>query len=275
MNARVMKKVKIKTTVSIIALLFLSYVILSRDYVYIPWEYLKDFGFLISNPLTLFTYPFIHISPSHLLSNILLLLAIGFIAEQKISSKEYFVVFFSSAIVSAIVFSIAAPNIILVGASAAISGILAVSFFVDFKKTLIGVAIFALTLPMLTSVVNNQVQSYYSSTVLKNQELKHKVTNIEQQVKKALEANNTTLVKKLSAEKEKLQSNEKKTEEIRRTIEEGREREKGSIVMQIVHVAGALTGVAFLFIFRRDILMSLPEQFDLARAKQFFNKWKQ
>ncbi len=253
---------KAKDTASLCLLITLAYLVLSKDYVYIPWQYLKEYGFLLSNPLTVFSYAFLHISPTHLISNLLLLVLVGVIAEEKISSKEYYAVFFSSAIIAAVVFALLVPNTILVGASAAISGVLAIAFFVDFKKTIITVLIFSLVLPPVTSVINTQVQHYYSSLVVEKQSLEEKQKTIEIEISKAVKENNTALVEKLHEEKQKIIVEKQKKEALTTAIEEGKEREKQAVVMQVVHVAGALTGVVFLLLFRKDILINIPEQFE-------------
>jgi membrane associated rhomboid family serine protease len=76
----------------------------------------------------LFTYMFVHGSFNHLLFNMLSLLIFGAMVEKRIGSKEFLLFYlltgFFSGLASFISYYLAGTNVILVGASGAIYGVL-------------------------------------------------------------------------------------------------------------------------------------------------------
>lgn len=283
-------------TLIFLAAMFLVHLLLSYQYLFIPTEQLTKYGFLPNSPLTLLSYSFLHLSPQHLLANVGLLLAVGIIAEKKLDFKDYSFIFFTSAISAAIVFQILSKEpTVLVGASSAISGILAASVFVDFKKAIPAIIIFGVLLqfasPMVTSHTQQKlanlenktkdIQKEYNETQKKinqtEQELKEKQSDKGSLSYKCSVLNITSACEKLKEIKESIKEEEQQKQELEekknktlknftetteeeQQVKEGIEREEKAETSAIVHLVGAVTGIAYIGAFRRDIIWNLTSQ---------------
>jgi len=83
-----------------------------------------------SQPWTIITSMFMHGSSSHLLFNMYALLLFGTLIEQKIGSKRFLLLYFSSGIIGALTFIIIRPGASAIGASGAIMGLLGMTIMV-------------------------------------------------------------------------------------------------------------------------------------------------
>ncbi len=293
-------------TLLTVSLIGLTYLFLSYNYLYIPNEKLLSYGFELSNPLGAITYSFLHLSPQHIIANVALLLAVGIIAEKKLNFKDYFTIFFTSAITAGVAFQLLTPTpTVLVGASSAVSGILAVAVFVDFKKTIPAILIFGLFLSIVSPAVTTYTEKQlgllenettelgkqYNKTKEKIEESQQQLENLTIMISRLKEEclikeNETACVKwkelnktlKEKEEKEEeLQEKENETvKDLNKTmtdqmkLEQGIKREERAKTSAIVHLIGAFTGIGYLCIFRRDILWSLPSQ--ASQLENYFQK---
>ena len=247
-------------TLALTVAILLAYVVLSNSLLYIPTSALITFGFSLQNLLGLLTYSFIHVSPMHLIGNVLLLVPIGIIAEKKLRFKDYFAIFFLSAIVSALAYSVVQPNDVLVGASAAVAGLMAAAFLVDIKKTIVAMIAFSLLVIVITPQVTSFTDSQLSILNNKNMELQQALDSINQQIQNATQQNDTEAVQQLESDKNQTAQDLSNSAEQQANIEAGLQREKETRTNQIIHLVGALTGLAYLFAFRRDIVWEMPSQ---------------
>jgi len=227
---------------------------------FIPNKTLITFAFNFQNPIGLLSYAFFHISPSHLFGNLILLLAVGFIAEKKLSSREFAFVFMTAAVASALVYGLLFPENYLVGASAAISAFLAIAFIIDFKKTIFLVVIAS----MLTILISPLLLSY---TEIKVNELNQRSELLEKQlnetnkaIEKALQENDSEQVQTLSLIKQTKINEFNNTLIAKNILTEGVEREESSQTSPLVHLTGAFVGLAYLWLFKRDVLWEMPYQ---------------
>ncbi len=282
-------------TMLFVATMAIIYISMSHAYLFIPNEGLVTYGFSPSRPLGILTYSFLHLSPQHIIANIALLIAVGVIAEKKLNPKDYLGIFFASAITAGIVFHILTPKpVVLVGASSSISGILAASIFVDIKKAVIAIILFGLFLhmasPLVTTYTENkllevqgrtqEVVQEYNETIKERQETQEQVQTIaermqvltilcEQQNQTAcdeLKTLNETYVNK-TIEKQAIEQKEGELQKeanhtlIRKImLEQGIEREREAKTSTVVHMVGAITGILYLALFRRDIIWKMPSQ---------------
>lgn len=284
------------STVIITSLIGLVYLFLSRNFLFIPGKYLVTYGFELSNPLGVITYSFLHLSPQHVIANMALLLAVGVIAEKKLTFKDYFIIFFASAIIAGITFHLLTPKpTVLVGASSAVSGILAASVFVDFKKAIPAILIFGLFITLVSPAVSTytkkqlgllgnktaELEKEYNKTKKEIREFQQQVENLTAKLSvlkeecivhqnktacdKWKELNKT--LKEKSEQKKELQEkgNEtveslKKKTQSQIKLKQGIKREEKAKTSALVHLIGAFTGIIYLCIFRRDIIWSLPSQ---------------
>lgn len=86
---------------------------------------------LSSNPFSVIGYQFTHGSFSHLFGNSLFLLLFGPVCEKYLGHTKYAILFLVSGILSAIGFTLIFESAKVVGASGAISGLLAIFPFVQ------------------------------------------------------------------------------------------------------------------------------------------------
>ncbi|MCR5587410.1 MAG: rhomboid family intramembrane serine protease [Lachnospiraceae bacterium] len=93
-----------------------------------------------SSPLNPFTYirlvghVFGHSGISHLMGNLMLLLIIGPLLEEKYGSKDMIVVIVVTAVVTGIAEVIFFPNVMLMGASGVVFAMILLSSFTSFKE---------------------------------------------------------------------------------------------------------------------------------------------
>lgn len=257
-------------TTVFIAALAAAYVAMSGGLPYLPASATVDYGFYIGNWPGLVTYSFVHVGPVHLIGNLVVLAAAGFVAERKLRLRDFSAMFFLTGAAAAAFFALLEPSTILVGASAAISGILVGAFFIDFKRALVIVpAAIIISSVFIAPAVNSEVAGYYDQLNVTSQHLSialNQTLEREQVLRGQLETGNITVEQ---FEQESLVINETKKNvtgqlvsalNAKNNIESGRERERESTVSSLSHVVGVLVGFAYLAAFRRDIVRGVPDQ---------------
>jgi len=283
-------------TIAFILIMVLAYLRLAYSYLYIPGQLLTIYGSSPGQILTIFTYSFMHLSPQHLIANIGLLLPMGIIAEKKLKTYDYLSIFFASAITSGLVFHLLTPDpILLVGGSSAVAGIMAAAIFIDIKKALIAVLIFGAFIHVATPMVEQHVrqelgvlEQEVTRTEEEYNETEQRINQTEREIQNHTEEKETLEyechvqniteaceeleekekeMKEKQEEKEMLEEQRNKTIERlleiireKEVVEHGVEREDEATTSTIVHLVGAMTGIAYLALFRRDILWNLPSQ---------------
>lgn len=304
---------EIKTPLGIVTatlslLIVLSYFILAYGRIFIPNPQILAYGFSFNNPTAILTYPFLHLSPQHILANIALLIAVGIIAEKKLRNRDYLAIFFSSAITAAITFQVITPHpTVLVGASAAVSGIMAAAIFVDIKKALISILVFALFLNIASPLIMDYTETRYAQLQNRTLQIEEEFKDIEEEIEQTkeqkesymdiishlhhqcVELGNQSACEELEKANETLEEKEKEEEQLKerknesfeefnqtvheeQKIEEGIKREERAKTSGIVHLVGALTGLLYLAIFRRDIIWNMPSQ--VLRLEDYYKKLK-
>jgi len=104
------------------------------------------------NAYTLFTYMFFHASPLHIFINTFGLLFFGYNMEKHIGWPQFFMVYFVSGLLAGGFFSLLAPtNVMVVGASGAIFGIMA--YFTLLRPFMISPMPFLIPLPVSVAAV--------------------------------------------------------------------------------------------------------------------------
>ena len=254
------KKLSYKKTLILSLSLVLIYSCLSKSFLFIPTKVLLLLGFNLANPFGLLTYSFIHISPMHLIGNLILLLSVGFIAEQKLSSKEYFGIYLIAGASAALVYGLLFPKNYLVGASAAISSLLAIAFVVDIKKTLVAIIIASISISLISAPVHSFTMIKYEQLQNKQSQAQEKIIQINSEIKKAVAQNQTSKAEQLNKTKQSQvkQFNETSTQAL--VINEGIKREEHAKTSPLVHLTGAFIGLGYLFLFRRKLIWEIPSQ---------------
>ncbi|MEM0372740.1 MAG: rhomboid family intramembrane serine protease [archaeon] len=259
-NKRSNKRALALTVVFAVAIV-LAYFFFSRALLYIPSQPLIEYGFSFSNVLPgVITYSFLHVSPMHLIGNLLLFIPVGLIAEKKLRAKDFIAIYFLSAGVAAVTFSLIVPETVLVGASAAVSDLISAAFMVDIKKAFVAVIASSLVIMLVSSHVMAATSAEYEKLKQRSVGLEQKLAEISKNLTRAIAANNTTEVIYYSEAKNKTAQDYGKVKISETNLEIGLIREKEVRSSPWVHLAGALTGFAYLFVFRRDVIWEMPSQ---------------
>lgn len=196
------------------------------------------FAFGLPNLGGVLFHLFFHVGLLHLLGNIVPLLLFAFLLEQVLFREDVFLVFLSSGLLAGFIFSLLNPSILLVGASAGVSGLMAAAAVSSPKKGILlllatPLVVSLLVLPAATAFSQNTV------TVLVNQ------TQALNERAQVLDSQNKTV----EAEEVKTQASE--LQQKTALIEEGQTRERETPTDFFVHAIGAIVGFCFVAVFRR------------------------
>ncbi|MCD6522626.1 MAG: rhomboid family intramembrane serine protease [Candidatus Diapherotrites archaeon] len=261
-----MKKRRIPySTLGIFVFTFLVYFILSGGQPYIhPISQLDPFGVSGKNLLASFTYIFIHIGFKHVLGNMLVFLFLGMLLERRIGSKHVLGVYLSSGILAGFLYALIKQHVWVIGASAAISGIILACFLVDFKKAVVILISTMIAIPVfvfpLTDRFLDMMQEEKREKVLRlaeqHEQLQKEIAQIEKQKQNATEE------QKKEIEKEEIKimyminkTVEEQQREVKKeiTLSKGRQTEAITPVSFEIHIIGALTSAIYLWFFKREV----------------------
>jgi membrane associated rhomboid family serine protease len=221
-------------------LILATYFLLSGGTLYIPDQMLRALGFNYSLGLAgILSYMFVHIGIIHLLGNIIPLAVFGFIIERKAGTAHALAIFLLAGLLPAALFSLLNPAFFLVGASAAVAGLMSACALTKPIKTVVILLIIPFVLsyavfPLAGSLAVQQRDSLLSE--------KHAITEsvvelVKQNRSEEAAALNATLMR---------------VEQRQEAVERGMEREKKTPVDVWVHVFGAVVGAAYVIAFARS-----------------------
>ncbi|MBI3588537.1 rhomboid family intramembrane serine protease [Candidatus Micrarchaeota archaeon] len=191
------------------------------------------------SPLGVVAHLFAHVGPRHLASNVLPLLAFGYVFEMSVGWLEAFFVFLASGAIAGGVFSLLNPAVALVGASTGVAGLIGGSCLSAPKSAFVlllftPLFVYFILLPSADLASGGQAAALekksggladlYAAQVAQN---------------RPKEAQQTA--QEISA-----------VEQSRLALSKGIEREGKSSSDALVHVVGALVGMAFVILFRRS-----------------------
>ena len=114
----------------------------------VPLSQLDPFGVTSYNLLGAVSYSFFHIGLKHLIGNVVVLLAMGMLVERHIGNKHLLGLYFASSIMAGAGYALYKPTVWVIGASAAISGLVLTAYLFDFKKASILLFVVLLSIPM-------------------------------------------------------------------------------------------------------------------------------
>lgn len=125
-----------KTTLTLIAVSVLVFLLIISAPPKQAENIVNQYGFSVDNfferPYVLVTSIFIHGDLTHLLSNMLILLFFGLALEKELGSKKVFLLFFISAFVGSLFYSVVYPaGEIGIGASAGIFGLIGAGMIIS------------------------------------------------------------------------------------------------------------------------------------------------
>ncbi|MDD5148511.1 MAG: rhomboid family intramembrane serine protease [Candidatus ainarchaeum sp.] len=239
---------RIKATLIIFFLIVGIFFLFSNNF-YIPQETIQSGSFSLFQPLNIIVYEFIHIGPNHLASNALTLLAFGIAFELALSSLDTFVLFFSSAILTALVFVFTNPGSSVVGASAGILSLITGSFFASPKKFFMALGASIIFALLIFAALNTALFSTQQSLETKEQTLN---TSLQQ-----------AIAEKNLEKQRQIQEQIVETASQKYSFEQGKSTEKNAVSDYGSHVFAALFGIGYVFFFRRKKFLESMEQIDL------------
>lgn len=254
------KKEKFKLPVATLVLsgtLVLFYFLVSGGSTYItPLSKMYPLGVSFSNLIGAFTYTFSHIGVKHLLGNLMALLAFGAIVEQKIENWHVAGVFLISGVFAGISYALIHPDVWVIGASAAVAGLLAVGTVTSTKKTLVAFAAVILLVPNVilptSDIALDALEGWRTGQA---EEAQVQMTQLEQQI----QAGNYT--QETVEQKDEAEQDYSKATQSVESLEEGRETEAATPASFEIHMLGGFFALAFLWAFDRDQITAFWRRF--------------
>lgn len=254
-------------TLTLISVTIAAYFALSGGLPYIPDGLVNAFGFSLYSPLGLITYPFVHVSLSHLVGNMLFLLVVGAFAERKLRPVDFYSVYFLSAAYSALAFGLLEPNTVLVGASAAVAGLMVAAFLADLRRAVVAVLFTMLLagyliMPAFNAFVSNAQDSLAAQSVALSGELDRLNASLSR-AQEALasggisEAEYNRTSAEVSSNSSIVASQLRQVESVLTNVEGGYSRERATRTSILVHLVGGMAALAYVIAFRRDIIWQM------------------
>ena len=240
------KRIKLPVaTLSISALLVFFYFIISGGSAYVvPLSKLYPLGISGYNLVGAFSYLFMHIGVKHLLGNLIALIVFGSILEQEINKSHLVALFMASGIIGGVAYSLLNPMVWIIGASAAIAGVLVASAIAEPKSTLIALLLVIyfvpyVILPTADGVLNQLEENKLISAA------KAKIELVELENKSDADA---------LREKELLEQEYKQALNSKETLVTGRKTEAVTPASFEIHALGGLVAALFMILFDRKIV---------------------
>jgi len=225
-------------TLALSAAILFVYFFLSGGLLFISDQQLYPQAFsLDGTPQSLLSHIFVHVGIKHLVGNVVPLLLFGALVESTVSF-HLLAVFLLSGVFASLLFAFLTAGTTLVGASAAISGVMGAALAAKPRHALL---FLILTPIILFFFIFPGLQAY---TDFRAGQLAQQQTTLSQQV--------VSLVKQQRVE-EAAQANASLQEVVAQAAveEAGKKREEEVSTDTSVHLFGALFGVAYLFLVRR------------------------
>lgn len=254
------KKLKIPyATLSIILFSTVLYFLNSggNPYVY-PITKLALYGVSHSNPIIGgILFSFTHLGLKHLAANMTVLVILGTILEQRLKSKDVFFIFLLSGFIAGVIYTAINPEVWVLGASAAICGLIGAGLVVDTKWTIVGLVFGLYLIPIVVYPTTDFViNTYYitqqerlSENLNKLQEYNQKINEVNTGEKKVLiqEINKTEkVVAKVKNETTKLVKGVKK--------------EAATPTANLIHLLGGVVGALYILLFHREYYIRIGER---------------
>ncbi|MFC2175183.1 rhomboid family intramembrane serine protease [archaeon] len=254
------KKIKFKTPVATLvlaALLVLFYFVVSGGSTYVtPLSRMYPLGVSNANMIGSLTYTFSHIGVKHLLGNLMALLVFGTILEQKLDKWHVTGIFLVSGVFAGAVYTVIHPEVWVVGASAAIAGLLAAGTVTSTKKTIAAFAAVILLVPNVilptSDIALDTLEKFRAGQA---EEAQVKVEELTQEIEAGEYTPETVEQREAAAQKQS-----KATQSVQ-SLEQGRETEATTPASFEIHMLGGLFALAFLWAFDRGAVNGFWRRF--------------
>jgi membrane associated rhomboid family serine protease len=237
----------------------LPYFLFSEGTLYLPSGFLNSLalGAVGAGQFAgLVTHVFLHVGILHLAGNLIPLVLFSLLLESALASVDVLIIFFASGILGGALFSFLNPSAYLIGASAAVSGLMSAVTALRPKQAL---ALLVAT-PLLVSFVAFPIVSFAERS--HERSLEEKQAALETNLSKLVAENKTVEAAQVNASLKIVERQAAQTLE-------GRLREEATPTDFLVHAFGALVGVAFLFFFRKKKLAEGIKEFESLGGELF------
>ncbi len=245
-------------TISIITFATALYLLNSGGDPYIyPITKLAYYGVSVGNQIVGgILYSFTHIGLKHLMANMFILAIIGSILEQRLESKHVFAIFILSGWLAGTIYTWIKPDVWVLGASAAICGLIAAGFVVDVKKTVLGLVLGLYMIPIVVyPTADFIIHTTYQAQENVIQESTQKIMEYAQQLKNASEEEKPVIIQKIN----QTYTLVKKAEKEQTKLVKGVETEAVTPTSHIIHFLGGSIALIYLALFDRRAFRYLWE----------------
>ena len=230
---------RIKVSIFLFLIIISFYFSLSNGRSFISVSEIFKYSYSLYTPENSFLFIFVHESLNHLFENIFALLAYAVIIELALGGLDVLVIFFFSAIASAIVYLSLNGNATLLGASTGVMGLAATALFLNLKKAImLSIAMLILVYFIVTPGISLNLSS-------EKQQLESQKISISEELQ----------IAKIQGDLEKqkvLTSQISGVEAEAMQIEKGEEFAESTPTSNSAHAFGAFFGLAYLFVFRHN-----------------------
>ena len=228
-------------TIALSVTIVAVYFSLSRGTLYIPDEQLIGLSAtMATSQIGMLTHIFMHVGILHLLGNLIPLIALGWVAESAIGTRDALAIFLVAGVVGGLAFTLINPTYYLVGASAGLSGLLAAAVLTRPGSSILALIAIPLVLMVLLPTASWAADAQKTA-------LEQSSVQLSQQVQTLLAENRT-------AEAAQANASLQTVLEAKNITETGQAREAATPSDATVHVLGGLVGFSWLLAFRKDAL---------------------
>ncbi|MCK4327281.1 MAG: rhomboid family intramembrane serine protease [Candidatus Diapherotrites archaeon] len=254
------KKGRFKFPVATLALaagLVLFYFMVSGGSTYVtPLSRMYPLGVSYGNLVGSLTYTFSHIGVKHLLGNLVALLAFGAILEQRVDKWHVAGVFLISGVFAGFAYVLIHTDVWVIGASAAIAGLIAAGTVASTKKTLVALAAVLLLVPnVILPASDMALDALEGMRVEQAEEAQEKIVGLEERI----EMGNYT--PQTVEQKQKAEQQYSVATESKQALEEGRETEAVTPASLEIHLLGGLFAMMFMWAFDREVVKGFWRRF--------------
>lgn len=227
---------RFKATLFLAVLLLVSYFLLSQGGLFIGKRVLLGYSFSVLQPWNFFLYMLVHMSVWHLAVNVLSLLVFGAIVETGLSSRDVLGIFVFCGALTVGFFALLNPFVALIGASAGSSGLMASALVLNFKRSVLALAVVAVLFFAAFQASGFAVQG-------KEMELAGKSAELDVALDNAVKAGDEEKIGAVTIQKGMVDA------EIG-AFKESKEIASSVPVDFLIHGYAAVLGIAYLFLFR-------------------------
>ncbi|MFH0922575.1 MAG: rhomboid family intramembrane serine protease [Candidatus Micrarchaeota archaeon] len=227
----------------------IPYYLAAGDSFYLQNKTLSAFSFGLQTPTGVFSYLFTHVGLMHLIGNLIPLAIFGLLLESILPSLDVLLIFLLSGFVSGLAFVLLNVNVFLAGASTGVAGLMTAATMLTPRKAItcllvVGALIFYIMTPAVAFGLDFRLSNW-------QQEQQQLIAQAEELSAQGKVAEAASVQAQANAVFQKVEQ-----------TQAGMEREKQTPTDFWVHVAGALVGSLYVFLFKKKELKKGIREFE-------------